>query len=69
MNFKDKITNYAAIVAVLGAAFKAYMEANAGQEIDYVQLVGLLLIALIAYLTGKTAEGKAKTKEQVAKQK
>ena len=68
MNFKDKITNYAAILAVLGGVVNAYLQTNAGKPIDWAELGGLLLLAGISYLTGKDAEGKTKTPELLAKQ-
>jgi hypothetical protein len=56
---KDIITNIAAIVVVVAQAISTYLQANAG-DINYIQLVLSIALALGLYLTGKSGDGSAK---------
>jgi hypothetical protein len=66
VNLKDKITTYAAYASVVVGIVNAYLQAHAGQAIDWKQLGLFLVTGLIAYFTGKNPDGTAKTPEQVA---
>lgn len=54
MSPKDLISNVLAIILVVVGAVQTYLEATAGQEINWVQLILLIVGALISYFTGKT---------------
>lgn len=56
---KDIITNIVALVMVIGGAINAYLQSVNG-EINWFQLSFAVLGAIIAYFTGKAANGKAK---------
>ncbi len=56
---KDQITNVVAILLVVLGAVDAYFKVNAGQEINYVNLGLAVLSAIVAYFTGKGADGKS----------
>lgn len=60
-NLKDTLTNIAAVLVVVGAAVKTFLDASTGQDINWLQLVFAVAVAVIGWLTGKTADGKKKT--------
>lgn len=51
-NSKDLITNIVAIVSVIGGAANAYLQSAAG-DINWGQLGGACLLAVVAWFTGK----------------
>jgi len=57
---KDKITNIIALIMVVGGAINAYMQSLNGGDINYFQLASAVVVALVAYFTGKDSQGKAK---------
>ena len=60
-NIKDLLTTIFAIIAVLGAAINAYLQTiPTGGTIDWFQLVMAAVVAIVAYFTGKTGDGKKK---------
>jgi hypothetical protein len=65
-NLKDTITNYLAILLVALGALNTFLQANAGQPINWQQLVLFVGGAVISYFVGKAPNGKAKTADQVA---
>ena len=67
-NLKDVITNYLAVILVILGALNTFLQAHAGQKISWPQLVMFIGGAVIAYFTGKTPAGTAKTTEQVVAQ-
>jgi hypothetical protein len=59
-NIKDKLTNWLAVILVIGGAVNAYLQVNAGQPIDWMQLIMIAVGAVVSYFTGKAANGTAK---------
>jgi hypothetical protein len=57
-NLKDKLTNIVALVIVIGAAIKTFLDASTGQDINWLQLVFAVAVAVIGWLTGKNSDGK-----------
>lgn len=58
---KDKLTNIIAVVLAAGTSINAYLQTiPEGGEINWVHLVGGLLMAIIAFFTGKDDNGKKK---------
>lgn len=51
-NSKDLITNIVALVSVVGGAANAYLQSAAG-DINWGQLGGACLLAVVAWFTGK----------------
>ena len=56
---KDIITNTAALLTVIIATVNAYLQSLTG-DINWVQLAGLIVVAIIGWFTGKDGDGKAK---------
>jgi hypothetical protein len=56
---KDTITNIVAIALVLLGSVDAYFKVNQGQEINWINLGFCVLSAVVAYFTGKKADGTA----------
>jgi hypothetical protein len=67
-NLKDTITNIVAYILVALGALNTFLQANAGQPINWQQLVLFVTGAVISYLIGKQPNGKTKTPDQVASQ-
>lgn len=67
-NLKDKVTTGLSIALMLGGAVNTYLQANAGQPINWSQLGMFVVTAAIAYFTGKNPDGSTKSPEQVAQQ-
>lgn len=60
-NTKDLVTNAVAIISVVGGAVNAYLQTSAGTDINWMQLGGAVLMGIVAWFTGKSATGAAKT--------
>ena len=57
---KDKLTNYLALITLVMTAVQTYVDGLCDTcEINYFTLVGGVVVAVIAYLTGKGSDGKA----------
>lgn len=59
-NLKDTITTIFAVLMVIGGAVNAYLQANAGQAINWYQIVVAVAVAVVAYFTGKNPNGTTK---------
>ena len=59
-NLKDNVTTIIAIVTVIIGAVTAYLQANAGQPINWMQFGLYILGAIVAYFTGKNPNGSTK---------
>ena len=57
---KDKITNIVALIMVVGGAINAYLQSLNGGDINWFQLGSSIIVALVAYFTGKDSFGKPK---------
>ena len=57
MNIKDTITNIVAIALVVLGAVDAYFKVNQGQDINWINFGFCVLSAIVAYFTGKKADG------------
>jgi len=68
-NLKDTLTTVLAIILIVAGAVNTYIQSIGGGDIDWYQLVLAIVAAVIAYFTGKTADGKKKSFEEIAKQK
>jgi len=55
-NLKDKLSTIVAIVLVVFGAVDAYLQSLVG-DINWFQLAMAIIIAIIAYLTGKKPNG------------
>ena len=64
-NLKDKLTDWLAVIMIIGGAINAYLQANSG-AINWYQLGMAVVIAVLAYFTGKKPDGKTKTPTEVA---
>lgn len=51
-NTKDIITNVVALISVVGGAIGAYLQSSTG-DINWQQLGGACLLAVVAWFTGK----------------
>lgn len=60
-NTKDLVTNIVAIVSVIGGAVNAYLQTSGSAELDWMQLGGAVLMGVVAWFTGKSANGAPKT--------
>lgn len=68
-NIKDLLTTIFAIIAVIAGAVNAYLQSLGTGAIDYFQLALAIIVALVAYLTGKNANGTAKKPSQIEQKK
>jgi len=68
-NIKDILTTISGIVLIIITAVKTYLDSLNGGDINWWTLVVAVVIAIVAYFTGKTADGKVKTPVLIAKQK
>jgi uncharacterized membrane protein YfcA len=60
-NLKDTITTIFAILMVIAGAVNAFLQANTGNDtINWYQLVVAVVIAVVAYFTGKNPNGTTK---------
>jgi hypothetical protein len=57
---KDIVTNIAGLVLVIVSAIQQALAAYNGQDVNWYQIVATVVVAVIAYFTGKTGDGKAK---------
>ena len=64
-NIKDILTTIFAIVAIVAGAVNAYLQSVGTGEIDWFQLGIAVVVALVAYLTGKNPNGSSKTSNQL----
>jgi len=64
-NLKDKLTTWVAIILVVVEAVNAYLQSTA-DGINWYQLVMAVIVAVIAYLTGKKPNGTAKSDASVS---
>jgi hypothetical protein len=55
-NLKNLISNIAALAIIIGGAVHEYLQVVAGGEIDFWRLLGVIGVALIGYLTGKSPQ-------------
>jgi uncharacterized membrane protein len=60
LNLKDNITTILAVLMIIGGTVNAYIQANAGQEINWYQLVVAVVVSVVAYFTGKNPDGTTK---------
>jgi len=67
-NLKDKLTNILAVVLVVAGAINTYLQSLEG-DINWMQLIMIIAGAVVAYFTGKTADGKTKSPVLIEKQK
>lgn len=69
-NIKDTLTNVISIIIVVATAIKTYVDSLCTDcTIDWWQLIAGIGVAVIAYFTGKTADGKKKSVVLLEKQK
>lgn len=59
-DLKNTLTNIAAALVVVGATVKTFLDASNGNDINWLQLAFAVAVAVIGWLTGKTADGKKK---------
>jgi hypothetical protein len=59
-NVKDKLTNWVGAALLVVGAVDTYLKANAGQPINYAQLTIIVAGAIVAWFTGKNANGTPK---------
>jgi hypothetical protein len=69
MNLKDKITNWMALLVLIAQGCYVIIEnwIN-GAPFEWKQLVGAVILAFILWATGKAANLKSKSNEQIKKQ-
>lgn len=60
-NLKDTLTTIVAIGLVLFGAIDTFLKASAGTDINWLQLVLVIAGAIVAYFTGKKANGTTKS--------
>jgi hypothetical protein len=68
-NIKDILTTIFAIVSIVAGAVNAYLQSIGTGEIDWFQLGIAIIVALVAYLTGKNPNGTTKTFSQIEPKK
>lgn len=67
-NIKDNLTNWLALVVlILQGAYVVIENWINGAPFDWKQLIGAVILAIILWVTGKTANLKKKTPDQVKK--
>lgn len=59
-NLKDNITTIASYLMVAAGAINAYLQINAGKDINWFQLAVTVILAVTAYMTGKNPNGTTK---------
>ena len=60
-NLKDTITTIFAILMVIAGAVNAFLQANTGTDtINWYQLAVAIIVAVVAYFTGKNPNGSTK---------
>jgi uncharacterized membrane protein YfcA len=67
-NIKDTLTTVLAVVLLVAGAVNTYLQSIEG-DIDWYQLLLAVVAAVVAYFTGKTANGKVKSTEALIQQK
>lgn len=68
-NLKDTLSTIFAILSVIAGAVNAYLQSVGTGNIDYFQLAISIIVAVVAYFTGKNANGSSKSDLQLIKQK
>ena len=68
-NIKDLLTTIFAIVAIVAGAINGYLQSIGTGEIDWFQFTMAIIVALVAWLTGKNANGTSKSANQLTIQK
>jgi hypothetical protein len=59
-NVKNLLSSIAAFAVIIGTAVNEYMNTLSGGEINYLNLLLAVAVAVIGYLTGKGANAKKK---------
>jgi len=67
-DLKNTLTDILAVILVIAGSVNAYLQSLEG-DINWMQLVMVVVGAVVAYFTGKTAEGKKKSDTNLVKQK
>ena len=67
-NLKDNVTTIIAVLILAAGAVQTYLTTNAGNPIDWIQLVLYVFTAISSYFIGKNPNGTTKVIDPVTGQ-